>query len=195
MSEESERAVKEAAASERREPDLDGEARSAPTSRAPAAEPERDVADELARAEERYKRALADLENYRKRSAREVERRVAESNEALLRDWLETVDSVERAMLMAEADSSLSVGLQAVLKQMEAILERHGVTRLAAAGEPFDPERHEAVAVVPAPGVPERTVVEVARSGFALGDRVLRPAQVVVAQGGGGRPQEEEREG
>jgi molecular chaperone GrpE len=74
------------------------------------------------------------------------------------------------------------LGLQAVLDQMEAILERQGVTRVGAAGEPFDPERHEAIAVVAAEGVPDRTVVEVARSGYALGDRILRPAQVVVAQ-------------
>jgi molecular chaperone GrpE len=144
--------------------------------------PERDLAAELERLDDRYKRALADLDNYRKRSAREVERRVAESTEAQLRDWLDAIDSVERALLMAETDSSLAVGLQAVLHQMEAILERQGVTRVGAAGEPFDPERHEAIGVVAAEGVPDRTVVEVARSGYALGDRILRPAQVVVAQ-------------
>jgi molecular chaperone GrpE len=144
--------------------------------------PERDLAAELEKLDDRYKRALADLDNYRKRSAREVERRVAESTESLLREWLDAIDSVERALLMAETDSSLAVGLQAVLDQMEGILERQGVTRVGAAGEPFDPERHEAIAVVAAEGVPDRTVVEVARSGYALGDRILRPAQVVVAQ-------------
>ena len=144
--------------------------------------PERDLAVELERLDDRYKRALADLDNYRKRSAREVERRVAESTESLLREWLDAIDSVERALLMAETDSPLALGLQAVLAQMEAILERQGVTRVGAVGEPFDPERHEAIAVVAAEGVPDRTVVEVARSGYALGDRILRPAQVVVAQ-------------
>jgi molecular chaperone GrpE len=144
--------------------------------------PERDLVAELEKLDDRYKRAVADLDNYRKRSAREVERRVAESTEALLRDWLEAVDSVERALLMAETDGPLAVGLQAVLDQMEAILERQGLTRVGAVGEPFDPERHEAVAVVAAEDVPDRTVVEVVRSGFALGDRILRPARVVVAQ-------------
>jgi molecular chaperone GrpE len=144
--------------------------------------PERDLAAELEKLDDRYKRALADLDNYRKRSAREVERRVAESTESLLREWLDALDSVERALLMAETGSPLALGLQAVLDQMEAILERQGVTRVGAAGEPFDPERHEAIAVVAAEGVPDRTVVEVARSGYALGDRILRPAQVVVAQ-------------
>jgi len=148
----------------------------------PVDAPERDLAVELERLDDRYKRALADLDNYRKRSAREVERRVAESTESLLREWLDAIDSVERALLMAETDSPLALGLQAVLAQMEAILERQGVTRVGAVGEPFDPERHEAIAVVAAEGVPDRTVVEVARSGYALGDRILRPAQVVVAQ-------------
>jgi molecular chaperone GrpE len=146
----------------------------------------RDLNAELKQLDDRYRRALADLDNYRKRTAREIDQRVTERSEALIRDWLEAVDSVERALLMAEADGALRVGLQAVLEQMEAILERQGVRRVGAAGEPFDPERHEAVGVVSAPGVPERTVVEVARSGYALGDRVLRPAQVVVAQGAQG---------
>jgi molecular chaperone GrpE len=144
--------------------------------------PERDLQAEVDRLDDRYKRALADLDNYRKRSARELERRVAESNEALLRDWLESVDSVERALLMAEPGSPLSAGLNAVLEQMEAILERQGVTRIGAPGDAFDPERHEAVGVVTSADVPDRTIVEVARSGYALGDRVLRPAQVIVGR-------------
>jgi molecular chaperone GrpE len=144
--------------------------------------PERDLAAEVEGLEDRYKRALADLDNYRKRSAREVDRQVTESRERLIRDWLEAVDSVERALLMTEPGGSLAVGLQAVLEQMEAILERQGVRRVGAVGERFDPERHEAIALVRAPNVADRTVVEVARSGFALDGRVLRPAQVVVAQ-------------
>ena len=131
--------------------------------------------------DDRYRRALADLDNYRKRSARDVERRVAEGREALVRDWLEALDSVERALRMAP-DTPGAEGLRAVLDQMEAILARQGVTRIGAAGEPFDPERHEAVGVVESDEVPDRAIVEVARSGFALGDRVLRPAQVIVAR-------------
>jgi molecular chaperone GrpE len=139
--------------------------------------------DELARADERYKRALADLDNYRKRSAREADRRIADARDALLRDWLEALDSVERALRLQPEDQ----GQRAVLEQMEAILARQGVRRLGAAGERFDPELHEAVGVRPADGVPDRTIVEVARSGFALGeDRVLRPAQVVVSRRAGG---------
>jgi molecular chaperone GrpE len=138
-------------------------------------------AAELARLEDRYKRALADLDNYRKRSAREVEQRVAADREALLREWLEVVDNVERALRM-DPHSPLSEGLRAVHDQMETILARHGVERTGAAGERFDPELHEAVAVRVNGDVPDRTILEVPRAGFTLGDHVLRPAQVVVSR-------------
>jgi molecular chaperone GrpE len=136
---------------------------------------------ELARIEDRYKRALADLDNYRKRSEREVARRVVEAKESVLRDWLDAVDSVERAMRM-QAGGPCFEGLQAVLEQMDAVLRRQGVERIGAAGEPFDPRRHEAIAVRPSADLPDRTIVAIERSGYALGDRVIRPAQVVVAR-------------
>ncbi len=140
-----------------------------------------DLTDELARTEDRYKRALADLDNYRKRAAREVEQRVNEARESMLRDWLDAVDSVERAMRM-QSDASCRDGLQAVLAQMSATLARQGAHRIGAIGEEFDPEIHEAIAVQPADDVPDRTILAVDRSGFSLGDRVIRPAQVVVAR-------------
>jgi molecular chaperone GrpE len=150
---------------------------------------ERELVAELGAMEDRYKRALADLDNYRKRSARETERRIAESREAQLREWLEAVDSVERALmmdlespLMVEQGSAIRAGLRSVLDQMEAILGRQGIQRIGAVGERFDPERHEAVGVRFTDEAPDRTVVDVARSGFALGDRVLRPAEVIVSR-------------
>lgn len=131
------------------------------------------------REDERYLRALADLENYRKRSAQEVERRVAEQAERLLLDWIEAVDSVDRALGMQPSD-----GLHSVLEQMEAILAREGVARVGAAGDRFDPELHEAISVQESDEVPDRTVLDVARSGYRHGERVLRPAQVVVSREG-----------
>jgi molecular chaperone GrpE len=126
--------------------------------------------------EDRYKRALADLDNYRKRVARDIERRLEEGTDALLRDWLELVDSVDRA---ARSDSETFAPLR---DQIEAILAREGIARVGAEGEHFDPERHEAVGVRETDEAPDRTIVEVPRSGFARGPRVLRPAQVVVAR-------------
>jgi molecular chaperone GrpE len=126
--------------------------------------------------EDRYKRALADLDNYRKRVARDVRQRLQEGTDALVRDWLELVDSVDRAM------RSDGAGFQPLRDQIAAILQREGIARVGAEGEQFDPDRHEAVAVRETNDVPDRTVVEVARSGFARGGRVLRPAQVVVSR-------------
>jgi molecular chaperone GrpE len=163
---------------------------SAQVPRPPVAEAEReaqpapereDTAAELARMEDRYKRALADLDNFRKRTARDLERTVAERAERVTSDWLEVVDTVERALRQEHA-GPLRDGLQAVLDQMDGILRRQGVQRTGAAGERFDPERHDAVEVRETGDVPDQTVVEVARSGYAAGDRVLRPAQVAVSR-------------
>jgi molecular chaperone GrpE len=159
----------------------DAERRPPPETEPQPADAAGELAGEIARLEDRYKRALADLDNYRKRTAREIERRVAEARESALRDWLDAVDSVERAVRM-EPDGPCAEGLRAVLEQMESVLARQGAVRIGDAGERFDPERHEAIAVQASAEVPDRTIVAVERSGFALGDRVVRPAQVVVAR-------------
>jgi molecular chaperone GrpE len=137
--------------------------------------------EQFTQLDDRYRRSLADLDNYRKRAGREVERRIAEAREGVMRDWLDVVDSVERAMAMTE-EGPLREGLRAVLDQMQQVLARQGVTPVGAPGELFDPERHEAIGVVETSEAPDRTILEVARSGYALGDRILRPAQVVVAR-------------
>lgn len=143
------------------------------------AEAQRDLETELAQTEDRFKRALADLDNYRKRAGREVERRVGEAREQILRDWLEPVDSVDRAVRM-DPDNPQNEGLRGLQDQMEAVLARHGVRRIGAPGEAFDPARHEAIGVRETGDEPDRTIAEIARSGFELGDGVLRPAQVIV---------------
>jgi molecular chaperone GrpE len=136
---------------------------------------------EVARLDDRFKRARADLDNYRKRTAKEVERQITEGTDALLADWLDVADSVQRALTM-DADGSLGDGLRAVGEQIEATLARRRVERVGAVGELFDPEFHEAVAVAPATDRPDGTVVEVIRSGYVRDGRVLRPALVAVAQ-------------
>jgi molecular chaperone GrpE len=141
-----------------------------------------ELRERVAQLDDLHKRALADLDNFRKRSARLTESRIEEAGDAMVRDWLDAVDSVERA-LQIDPEDPRAEGVRGVLDQMEAILDRQGVQRVAARGKPFDPERHEAVAVHPTSDVPEHTVVEVARSGWTRGDRLLRPAQVVVSRG------------
>ncbi|HTX01877.1 MAG TPA: nucleotide exchange factor GrpE [Acidimicrobiales bacterium] len=140
-----------------------------------------ELAAELERIEDRYKRALADLDNYRKRAAREIQAGVVAAQEAIIRDWLNVVDSLERAMQM-EANGPCRDGLAAVLEQANSVLAGEGVHRIGAPGERFDPERHEAIAVQDSAEAPDQTILAVERSGFALGDRVIRPAQVVVAR-------------
>src|SRR6476620_680469 len=157
-----------------------------PRRRRKSSMPSSPVSEEARLDDDRYLRALADLENYRKRSAQEVERRVSEQAERLLLDWIEAVDSVDRALGMQPSD-----GLRGVLEQMEAILARQGVERVGAAGDRFDPELHEAISVQESDEVPDRTVLDVARSGYRRGERVLRPAQVVVSRNGGSAEREQ----
>jgi molecular chaperone GrpE len=171
----------------------ESETRSAPADQDPDQEqqPEEGRASELeelreqnARLEDRYKRALADLDNYRKRSARDLERRIDESREAVIRDWLDVVDSIDRA-LRIEPENPAAEGLRQVLEQMEGILAREGVQRTGRTGDRFDPERHEAVGIHHTDEVPDQTIADVARSGYTIGDRVLRPAEVIVARNDG----------
>jgi len=148
----------------------------------PGEAPDNDLAGELAKAEDRHRRALADLDNYRKRSGRDADRRVQEARAAVVRDWLEALDSVERALRTAEPESALFQGLRAVLDQMDAILAREGVERIGKIGDRFDPRRHQAVGMHATSDVPDQSIVDVARSGFGLGDQVIRPAEVIVAR-------------
>jgi molecular chaperone GrpE len=162
--------------------------RSAPAEQ-PAPQPA-ELAVELERLRDRWLRARADLENYRKRSEQEVERRVGDVRDRLLLEWLEVVDSVDRA-LQLDQGRDVSDGLRAVLGQMEAVLARQGVTRVDAAGERFNPELHEALGARETDEVDPGHVADVARSGYLVGDRVLRPAQVIVARASAGRDEEE----
>jgi molecular chaperone GrpE len=135
----------------------------------------------LVEAEDRSLRARADLDNYRKRADRELERRVLAERDALLLRWLEVVDSVERALALEVEHPEAARGLHALREQMETLLARDGVEPIGAPGEEFDPELHEALLAVPTADRPAGTVVDVARSGYRVGNRVIRPAQVAVA--------------
>ena len=147
--------------------------RSSPGTDEPSVE---ELQTQLADTEDRYLRARADLENYRRRAERELERRVTEQRDELIRSWLEVVDTVERALAAESRDE-----LRALLEQMDALLARYGVTRVGEVGEPFDPELHEAVAADADTEAPVGTITSVARSGYSAGDRVVRPAQVAVS--------------
>lgn len=130
----------------------------------------------IAELEDRWKRALADLDNYRKRAARE---RAAE-RARIAAAWLPVLDNLERAVEHADSEPGAVLdGVRAVRDQALDLLAQLGFPRQEDEGRPFDPTRHEAVATAPAPDAPEGTVVRVVRPGYGE----LRPALVVVAKG------------
>jgi molecular chaperone GrpE len=137
----------------------------------------------LAEAEDQKLRALADLDNLRKRCAAQVERAEADARTQVARQWLPVVDNLERALEHAAADPRTIVeGIQAVRQQALGVLASLGFPRRDDTGATFDPARHEAVAATYDPRVPPGTVVQVVRAGYGEPDRLLRPAQVVVAR-------------
>ena len=125
----------------------------------------------------------ADLENQRKRIARDLEQTRRFANERLLAELLPLFDSMEAGLASAASDDPLRAGMELTLKQLHAIAEKNGLTQIApAAGEAFDPERHQAMSVIEAPDVDPGAVAQTFQKGYALNDRLLRPALVVVAR-------------
>ena len=144
-------------------------------------------ADEQVReAQDRLLRVQAELENFRKRSRREYEEAQKYRELDLLRDILPVLDNVLRAIEAADkaADvESLRSGFRMTAQQIEKLLESHGCTTIATDGSPFDPTVHDAILEQPVPGTPPGTIVATASRGYKLHDRVVRPAQVIVAKG------------
>lgn len=125
----------------------------------------------------------ADLENQRKRLARDVEQARKFANERLLGELLPLFDAMDAGLAAAPADDPLRAGLELTLKQLHKIAENNGLSEIApVAGDAFDAERHHAVSAVDNAGVPPGAVVQVFQKGYALNDRLLRPALVVVAR-------------
>lgn len=141
----------------------------------------KDAFEKLKEEHDRRLRAVADLENYKKRVQREKEELERFGNERLLKDILPVVDNLDRALAAAPADDPLAGGVRLVLKVLEEALGRHGVKSFHALGEPFDPKVHEAIMAVPAGDKPPGTVVLQHGRGFLLNDRLVRPALVAVA--------------
>ncbi|OUC98242.1 nucleotide exchange factor GrpE [Streptosporangium minutum] len=164
-------------ASEREEPVRESAESSAPD----VAELQRRITE----LEDRWRRALADLDNLRKRVSRDAERVRAEERARAAAEWLPVLDNLERALEHAESDpASIAEGLRAIRDQAQDVLARLGFPRRDDAGLVFDPARHEAVATLAQEGVPDGTVLHVVRPAYGDGDRQLRPALVVVAREG-----------
>lgn len=137
-----------------------------------------------AEAYDRYLRAQAELDNVRKRTARELAERIRYANEDLLREILPAFDNLDRALEATageeRASAAVREGVSLTQTQLMAVLRRHGVTPVEALGHPFDPTVHEAVQQVPS-DQPPGTVVAEYRRGYMLNGRLVRPAMVAVA--------------
>lgn len=130
-------------------------------------------------------RTLAELDNFRKRTNRERDEERRYASLPLIRDLLPAMDNLKRAVdAGGEGDSpgdALLQGVRMVLKQFEEILARHGAQPIAALGEPFDPNIHEALQQIPSAEHPPLTIVRELEQGFKLHERVIRPSKVIVS--------------
>jgi len=148
---------------------------------------------EVAEAKDRMLRTLAEMENLRKRTAREVSDARTYGISGFARDVLDIADNLQRALdaVPAEAKASADPGLKALIEGVELTerslhnaLEKNGVRKFDPAGEKFDPNVHQAMYEVPDPSIPAGTIAQVVQAGYMIGERILRPALVGVAKGG-----------
>jgi molecular chaperone GrpE len=145
--------------------------------------PPSDSDAELARLEDRWRRAVADLDNFRKRHVREVDRERAMERSRVAGAWLPIVDDLERALAhQGSQPNAVLEGVRTILNHAVKVLEQLGYARDDETGVPFDPQRHEVVGVLDAPDTAPGTVVEVLRAGYGEGATALRPAAVVVSR-------------
>jgi molecular chaperone GrpE len=151
------------------------------------------LAREAAESRDKMLRTLAEMENLRKRTAREVADARAYGITGFARDVLDIADNLQRALdaVPAEAKAAADPGLKALIEGVELTersllnpLEKNGVRKFDPMGEKFDPNFSQAMYEVPDPSVPAGTVVQVVQAGYTIGERVLRPALVGVSKGG-----------
>jgi len=159
------------------------------------------LAKEVAEARDKALRTLAEMENLRKRTAREVTDARAYGITGFARDVLDIADNLQRALdaVPAETRESADPMLKALIEGVELTersllnaLEKNGVRKFDPSGEKFDPNFQQAMYEVPDPSVPPGTVVQVVQAGYTIGERVLRPALVGIAKGGARAPAPEQ---
>jgi len=133
---------------------------------------------------DRFVRQTAELENFKKRSAREKDEAIRFANEALVKDLLPVVDNLERAITHAQGGGNgkpLVEGVEMVLRGLLDVLSKHGVEQISALGKPFDPQKHEAMNQIESETHEPNTVMAEHHKGYLFKDRLLRPALVSVA--------------
>ena len=142
---------------------------------------------EIAELKDRHLRLAADFENARRRGIKDREEASLFGHQNVVKDLLASVDNLERAIDHARqggegSQEGLLEGVDLVLREIQAVLTRHGVVPIEAHGQPFDPALHEAMAQLPDGSVPANTVVQVFQPGYQLRGRLLRPARVLVSK-------------
>lgn len=133
---------------------------------------------------EKAVRAMAEVDNIRRRAERDVANAHRYSLEKIINALLPVVDSLEQALQLCEKEGQegMKEGLELTMKLFIDALEKHGVTQINPEGAPFDPQEHEAMSIQEVPGVAANTVLTVFQKGFKLNDRLIRPARVIVAK-------------
>jgi molecular chaperone GrpE len=142
-----------------------------------------DLAVELEAANDRLLRSQAELENFRKRTRRELDDQRRFANLPLLGDLLPVLDNLDRAAEQTDSTTGLLAGVKMVSSQMLSILMQHGCRPIEADGVAFDPNLHEAIGKEPSAASAEGIVTRVTRVGYQLHDRVVRPPQVFISSG------------
>ena len=135
----------------------------------------------LAQEHDSYLRLAAEYDNYRKRTAKEKENTYADARLDTVKPFLEVLDNLDRGLAQFEEGDPHRQGMELICKQFRAVLEKLGVTEIEAAGQPFDPEKHNAVMHVEDESLGENIVAEVFQKGYQLGEKVIRFAMVKVA--------------
>ena len=162
-----------------------------PTQTAP--DPVAELTRESAELKDRLLRTLADMENLRRRTEREMADARAYGITNFARDILAVADNMERAMkalddeIRAKADAGVQAlldGVELTERELIKVMEKHGVKKLEPQGQKFDPNLHQAMLEIPDESVPSGTVVQIMQPGYTIGERVLRPALVGVSKGG-----------
>jgi len=141
-----------------------------------------------------YMRAYAEMENIKKRGAKEREDLAKFANESLIREILPVIDSLEKALIHAGDStnpSGLAEGIEMTLKGLMGALEKAGLKTVEAMGKPFDPQFHEAISQQPDDTVPPKHVIMEMQKGYVLNGRLMRPAIVVISQGNGAKNDED----
>jgi len=162
-------------------PPLAGSEASAVTAEAVATDSD-SLRDKLAEQTDLKLRLAADFENFKRRSRQESEARAAAQKESFIHELLPAIDNLERALASSASSRSLQLhqGVEMTLQQLRLLLRQHGIETEESIGQPFDPHRHEAVSQRHDAAHPNHAILEVLQRGYRRGEKVFRPAKVVV---------------